>query len=51
MNLPTVDSIGWAGHGNLGDDACLAALQWLCPGATVRQTADPCSPVVVLGPG
>lgn len=51
MNAQTIDYIGWAGHGNLGDDACLDALEQLCPDVTLRQTRDPRSPLVVLGGG
>ena len=51
MIAQTIDYIGWASHGNLGDDACLDGLQQLCGDVTVRQTRDPRSPVVVLGGG
>jgi len=56
MNRPCakIDYIGWSGHGNLGDDACLAAILALLSRrgpVEMRPTTDPTSPVVVLGGG
>jgi len=56
MNRPNanVDYIGWTGHGNLGDEACLSAIRALLNRrgqVEVRPTVDPTSPVVVLGGG
>ena len=46
-----VDYVGWSGHGNLGDDACLQAIRRLCPRANIVQTRSPESPVCILGGG
>jgi polysaccharide pyruvyl transferase WcaK-like protein len=49
--MSVVEYIGWTGHGNLGDDAGLAALHRLCP--TVRFSTEPTGEggVCVLGGG
>jgi len=53
-SLPRIDYIGWTGHGNLGDEACLSAIRALLSRrgpVRLRPTTDPTGPVVVLGGG
>ena len=45
------DYIGWAGHGNLGDDACLEAIRRLCAPLEIEQTTDPAAGLCILGGG
>lgn len=52
--LPRIDYIGWTGHGNLGDEACLSAIRGLLSRRgpiEIRPATDPTGPTVVLGGG
>jgi len=46
-----LDYLGWAGHGNLGDDACLEAIKNLAAPVEIEQTADPAAKTCILGGG
>ncbi len=46
-----LDYLGWAGHGNLGDDACLRAIENLAAPVEIEQTTDPAAEICILGGG
>lgn len=46
-----LDYLGWSGHGNLGDDACLEAIKRLAAPVEIEQTADPVGGTCILGGG
>lgn len=45
------DYVGWAGNGNLGDDACFSAVCHLCAPLQLEHTKDPAAGLCILGGG